>query len=53
MISFDVSKFLPLKTAAINEYKSQISTTSSCQKEPVLKQVRKFLRNKETFFIDN
>jgi LmbE family N-acetylglucosaminyl deacetylase len=51
LIHVDISKFLPLKEAAIKEYKSQITIVSSRQERPVLENIKRFLRSKETFFI--
>ncbi len=48
----NISEYLSLKRAALNEYTSQISIISSMQKKPVLDAIflRKFLKNNETFF---
>jgi len=51
-ICVDISKFLSPKIQAIKEFKSEVSIVSSGQKEPILKKFKKFLKNKETFFID-
>lgn len=50
----DISEYLPLKRAALDEYKSQISIISDKQKSPVLDPVllNKFLHKKEAFFVD-
>jgi len=50
LIHVDVSKFLPLKEAAIKEFKSQITIISSKQERPVLENIEKFLTGKETFY---
>jgi len=51
LIHVDISKFLPLKEAAIKEFKSQITIISSEQERPVLENIKRFLRSNETFFI--
>ena len=51
LIHVDISKCLPLKEAAIKEFKSQITIISNKQERPVLENVERFLRSKETFFI--
>lgn len=55
LIHVDVSKFLPLKEMAINEYKSQITVLSIEQKRPALKRsfLKRFLKNEEKFFINS
>jgi hypothetical protein len=54
IIRVDISQFLPLKTAAVNELKSEVSIISSKQKRTVLnaRVVKKFLKEEETFFIE-
>lgn len=52
MIHVDISKFLHLKIEAANELKSEVSIISARQKRPVLKEIKKFLKSEETFFID-
>jgi LmbE family N-acetylglucosaminyl deacetylase len=46
----DVSKYLPQKAAAINEYKSQTSILFAGQKRPVVKATSKYLKMYETFW---
>jgi len=54
LIRVDISKFLPLKEMAIEEYKSQITLLSSGQKRPALKHsfLKRFLKTEEKFFIN-
>lgn len=47
----EISEFLSLKEMAIKAYKSQISIMYRWQKRPVVIDYKRFLRNKETFFI--
>lgn len=51
LIQVDISKFLPWKRAAVNEFKSQLTIISKRQKRPVIPSVKRFLRNKEIFFV--
>jgi len=51
MIRVNVSEFLPLKEAALNEFKSMISIISDRQKKPLEEKVRRFLKKEEIFFI--
>lgn len=53
MIYVDVSRFLHLKKAAINEFKSEISTISSRQVNCLNGNVKQYLKKKEVFFVDN
>lgn len=46
----DVSKYLPQKASAINEYKSQTSILCDGQKRPVIKNISKYLKMYETFW---
>lgn len=54
MIRVDVSKFLPLKIEAVNEFKSEVSVISGRQKEPVIspRLMESLLKGEETFFVD-
>lgn len=52
MVRVDISKFLPLKEAAVKEFKSELETLSSRQQKPITVDVKKFLNSKETFYID-
>ncbi len=47
----DVTEFLPLKTAAIKEFKSQIAIISDSQKRPCEKNINRFLKSKEVFYV--
>jgi len=51
VIHIDVSEFLSLKKAALEEYQSQLSILSDKQRRPALKDsfVKRFLKNKEDF----
>jgi len=48
----DISDFLHLKEAAIKEFRSEVSIISERQQRPIVKNYKRFLRNKEIFFID-
>jgi len=50
MIRIDVSKFLPLKEAALKEFKSEITIMSPRQQRPITESIEKFLENEEIFF---
>lgn len=52
MINVDIARFLDLKKAALNEYKSQITVVSSKQKEPLLSStiVEMHLKAEEIFY---
>jgi LmbE family N-acetylglucosaminyl deacetylase len=47
----DVSEFLPLKREAVKEFKSELTAISPKQGKPHTKDFKKFLKNKETFYI--
>ena len=51
-IYVDVSEFLPAKREAVKEFKSELTTISSKQGKPHTKDFKKFLKKRETFFID-
>jgi len=51
MISFDISNFLDLKEEAVNKFRSKFLLLSK-QKKPATASFRKFLKEKEAFFID-
>lgn len=53
VVCIDISDFLSSKKAALDEYQSQLSILSRKQKRPALKDtfVKRFLRNKEVFFV--
>lgn len=50
MIRVDISEFLPLKKAALKEFKSQVTIISPRQQRPVIKGIERFLKNEEIFF---
>jgi len=50
MIRVDISEFLPQKEKAAKEFKSGISIITDRQKKPLVKDIGKFLKNKETFY---
>lgn len=50
-VCIDISKFLPLKKAAAKEFKSQLETISSKQRNPIIYDVKKFLKSEEIFYI--
>ncbi len=52
VVHVDVSKFLPLKTAAAQEFKSELKTISPRQQNPITDSVKKFVNGKEMFYID-
>ena len=52
MIRVDISEFLPLKEAAVKEFKSEISIISSRQEKPLAEGIGKFLKKEEIFFDD-
>lgn len=52
LVQVDVSEFLLLKKAAIKEFKSQLAILSDKQERPVVKKIERYLRKKETFFVN-
>ncbi len=54
LIEIDISNFLPLKKAALKEYKSQLDILSEKQETPVItaRYLKKFIRDKERFVVD-
>jgi len=52
MVQIDVSEFLPLKEEAVKEFKCELTTISPRQSRPHTKDFKKFLKVKETFYID-
>ncbi|HVP26271.1 MAG TPA: PIG-L family deacetylase [Candidatus Bathyarchaeia archaeon] len=50
LVYVDVSQYLPLKEAAIKEFKSEIEALSLRQKRPIIENSRRFLKNKEMFY---
>jgi LmbE family N-acetylglucosaminyl deacetylase len=53
LVQVDVSEFLPLKKAAIKEFKSQLAILSDKRERPVLIRIERYLRKKETFFVNS
>jgi LmbE family N-acetylglucosaminyl deacetylase len=51
-IYVDVSKFLSLKKEAVKEFKSELTAISPKQSKPHTKDFKKFLKKKETYYID-
>jgi LmbE family N-acetylglucosaminyl deacetylase len=53
MIHVDISEFLPLKEAALREYKSQLEILSRRQRRPVLREslLHTLLKNEEDYFV--
>lgn len=47
----DIADFLPLKEKAINEFKSQISVLWKEPRTPFIINLKRFMKDKETFFI--
>ncbi len=47
----DISDFLPLKEKAMKEFRSQVSIMSERQIGPVIRNLKRFMKNNETFFI--
>ena len=52
MVHAYISKFLPLKKNAAREFKSELTTITSKQHNPLTDDIRKFLTSKEIFYID-
>ena len=53
MIRVDISEFLPLKEAAVKEFKSEVSIISSKQEKPLAENISKFIKNYEVFYIND
>ncbi len=51
MFYADISQFLKLKKAAIQEIKSEVSIISSKQKKPLVEDCSKFLKNRTLFYV--
>ena len=51
MIWSDVSEFISLKEQAMKEYVSEITIISSRQRRPVVARFKKYLKDKETFYV--
>jgi LmbE family N-acetylglucosaminyl deacetylase len=52
IVDVDVSQYLDVKKKACSMFKSEISIISNEQKRPVVKDIARFLRSKERFYID-
>jgi len=48
----DISEFLPLKREAVKEFKSELTTISPKQGNPLSKDFKKFLKGEEKFYVD-
>jgi LmbE family N-acetylglucosaminyl deacetylase len=51
LIHVDISEFLPLKETAIKEFRSQITIMSAKQKRPIVANIKRFLKSKESFYL--
>lgn len=51
-ICVDISDFLHLKAMAIREFRSEVTIISERQGSPVVRNLNRFLGNKEKFFVD-
>lgn len=51
LFAVDIVEFLPLKKAAIKEFKSQVTIMSVSQKRPILTEINRFLNSKEVFYV--
>lgn len=52
IVRVDISNFLPLKEAAVKEFKTELTAISSRQHKPVLNGTKKFLKCEEVFYVD-
>ncbi len=52
MYVVDISEFLLKKRIAIEEFKSEITLISPRQKRPLVTDIKKFLKSKETFYVE-
>lgn len=52
IVDVDISDYLDLKKEACNKFKSEISIISNEQKNPIEKNLSKYLENTERFYID-
>jgi len=52
IVSINISKYLPLKKEAINEFKSEIMTISGRKNISITGDISKFMNNNEYFYID-
>jgi LmbE family N-acetylglucosaminyl deacetylase len=51
-VGVDVSDFLSLKREAVKEFKSELTAISPRQSKPHTKDFKKFLKKKETFYVE-
>lgn len=52
IVKVDISPFLPQKVAAAKEFKSELTTISIKQSDPITKDIKRYLRKNEIFYID-
>lgn len=52
MVRVDISKFLLIKEAAAKEFKMELIAVSGRQHKPLIHSTKKFLKNKEIFYVD-
>jgi len=52
MVRVDVSKFLLIKKAALEEFKSELTAVASRQHKRIINGVKKFLNDEETFYTE-
>jgi len=52
MVRVDISKFLLIKEAAAKEFKTELTPVLSRQHKPIVHSIKKFLKNKEIFYVD-
>ena len=53
IVYVDISMFLSIKEAALQEFKSELTAISTKQHKTVLNGTKKFLKRKEIFYIEN
>lgn len=53
IVKVDIAEFLPLKRAAVREYKSEVAVISKKQERPITsgRRMARFLRNEERFYV--
>lgn len=52
LVTVDISKFLDIKKAALQEFKSELTAVTSRQHKPVVNGLKRFLKNEETFYLE-
>jgi len=52
VVYVDISKFLKKKEASVKEFKSEITNFLDKQQKPVVRDIERFLKPKEVFYID-